>query len=74
MGKIANELEDAAVKKDMKKSTSWKKKLINKPSKKATQIGDANWVIINDESLGINMPRGWAVYLKLTQRGRTSWT
>ena len=50
-GEVANELENAAVKQDMKKMYQLKKKktLVNQPCKKATQIRDANDQIIKDE-------------------------
>ena len=61
MGEIANELESAASKQDMRTMYQLKKKLINKPSKKATQVRDINGVIIKDEKA---CRRRWAEYFE----------
>ena len=48
MVEIADELENAAREQDMRNIYRLKK-LINKPSKKATQVRDVNGVIIKDD-------------------------
>ena len=61
MGEIANELEDAASKLNMRKVYQLKKKFIYKPSKKATQVRDVNRVIIKNEEA---CRRRWAEYFE----------
>ena len=60
-GEVANELENAAVRQDMKKMYQLKKTLVNQPCKKATQIRDVNGEIIKDE--GSRLKR-WAEYFE----------
>ena len=60
-GEGANELENAAVRQDMKKMYQLKKTLVNQPCKKATQICDANGQIIKDEGSCL---KRWAEYFE----------
>ena len=58
---MANELEDAASKQDMRKMYQLKEKLINNPSKKAIQVRDINGVINKFEEA---CRRRWAEFFE----------